>query len=443
MPEYIRHDEGTFASLTKQQKEAVGLLSIGTFLEYFDLMLYVHMAVLLNDLFFPKADHHTQAIYSAIAFCSTYVLRPIGALIFGYIGDNMGRKTTVIITTFMMSFSCIIMANLPTYAQIGISATYIISACRIIQGMSSMGEIVGAELYLTEMIKSPIRYAVVALVGVFGTLGMTAALAIASCVTSYGLNWRIAFWFGAGIALIGSIARTNLRETPDFINTKKRIKNLIKITGFNAEKLESHPILQEKVNKKTVLSYFLIECTGPVWFYISYLYCGNILKNTFNFSVEEVIHQNFIVATVEFLSTIIVTYLIKKIYPLKVLKVKLIIFSVFATISSILLGKISNPLELLYFQLFFAIFAPTGFPGFAVFCTKFPVFKRFLCTSFTFAVSRAVMYAIVSFGIVYLVEYFNHNGLLFLIIPILIGYAYGLFYFIRLDKVSENYHQRD
>ena len=75
-------------SLTREQKEAVGLLSIGTFLEYFDLMLYVHMAVLLNELFFPKYDPFTASLITAFAFCSTYLLRPIGALIFGYIGEH-------------------------------------------------------------------------------------------------------------------------------------------------------------------------------------------------------------------------------------------------------------------------------------------------------------------------------------------------------------------
>ena len=126
-------------TLTREQKEAVGLLSIGTFLEYFDLMLFVHMAVLLNELFFPKTDPFTASLLAAFAFCSTYLLRPIGALIFGYIGDNIGRKHTVIITTMMMSGSCVVMSVLPTYAEIGITASYTIIICRIIQGMSSMG----------------------------------------------------------------------------------------------------------------------------------------------------------------------------------------------------------------------------------------------------------------------------------------------------------------
>ncbi len=136
-------------SLTREQKEAVGLLSIGTFLEYFDLMLYVHMAVLLNDLFFEPSNPFTSSLYTAFAFCSTYVLRPVGALIFGWIGDNIGRKVTVVITTSMMAISCVIMASLPTYAEIGILASCLVTICRMVQGMSSMGEVIGAELYVS------------------------------------------------------------------------------------------------------------------------------------------------------------------------------------------------------------------------------------------------------------------------------------------------------
>ncbi len=145
------------------------------------------MAVFLNELFFPQSDPHTTAIYSATAFCSSLVFRPVGAVIFGWLGDNIGRKTTVIITTFIMALSCITMANLPTYAQIGITASWLLTICRILQGMSSMGETVGAALYLTEAINPPAQYPAVSLVSVFATLGGVAALGIASLVTSYDL----------------------------------------------------------------------------------------------------------------------------------------------------------------------------------------------------------------------------------------------------------------
>lgn len=427
-------------SLTRNQKEAIGLLSIGTFLEYFDLMLYVHMAVLLNDLFFPEADPRTASLYSAIAFCSTYVFRPIGALIFGYIGDNIGRKATVIITTFLMSLCCLVMANLKTYAEIGITATVVITICRIAQGMSSMGEVIGAELYLTEMIKVPQRYWAVALLTVFLTLGATIALGIGTLVTSLGFNWRIAFWFGAAIAVVGAVARTNLRETPDFVDAKRRIKETVEQAGIDSDRLKSSPIWSEKINKTTAVALFFVECGAPLWFYIGYIYCGNMLKNFFDYDAAKVIQQNFIVCGIDLIGTIIITYLASRIHPLKILKVRLIIFSFVAITSPILLNNISTTTELLLFQLFIIVFAPTTCPGSAIFYTRFPILKRFTCGSFIFALSRALMFAVSSFGTIYLVNYFSHWGLLFFIIPILAGYAFGINHFKKLEVEAESYY---
>ncbi len=242
--------------MTREQKEAVGLLSIGTFLEYFDLMLYVHMAVLLNELFFPKTDPFTASLLAAFAFCSTYILRPFGALLFGYIGDNIGRKHTVIITTFMMATSCTVMAVLPTYAQIGITASWLVTICRVIQGMSSMGEIIGAQIYLTETIKRPIQYPIVALLSLLAALGGVAALGIASLVTIYHTNWRYAFWFGALVAVIGTVARTSLRETPDFVNVKTRLKRTLNTINKDISVLSNQEPWKEKINPVHALNFF-------------------------------------------------------------------------------------------------------------------------------------------------------------------------------------------
>ncbi|WP_341756785.1 MULTISPECIES: MFS transporter [unclassified Candidatus Tisiphia] len=127
--------QGKQNNLTKEQKEAIGLLSMGTFLEYFDLMLYIHMAVFLNELFFPQTDLHNASIMSSFAICSTFIFRPVGAALFGWIGDKVGRKATVVVTTFMMSCSCLLMFILPTYVQIGVTATVLITICRIVQGI--------------------------------------------------------------------------------------------------------------------------------------------------------------------------------------------------------------------------------------------------------------------------------------------------------------------
>ena len=329
----------TFSSLTQNQKEAMGLLSVGTFLEYFDLMLYVHMAVLLNELFFPKTDPHTASIISAFAFCSTYLLRPIGALLFGYIGDTIGRKSTVVITTAMMAISCLVMANLSTYEQIGITATIMLTCCRIIQGMACTGESTGAELYLTETTKPPVQYTLVAMLTVYTAVGTMAALGIATMVTSLHLNWRIIFMFGAGIALVGSIARTALRETPEFADAKRRIKKVFDTTDHNDIQKNSNNILsknlivQEKVYLKTAIAYFFMQCTRPICFYFAYIHCGNLLKDSFLYSPEQVIHHNFIISIIDLFGLVILAALSYKIYPLKILKVKLIVFSLFLLFS--------------------------------------------------------------------------------------------------------------
>ncbi|XVN42494.1 MAG: MFS transporter [Candidatus Rickettsia vulgarisii] len=330
-------------------------MSIGTFLEYFDLMLYVHMTVLLNELFFPKADPHTQAIYSAFAFCSTYVMRPVGAIIFGLVGDVIGRKATVIITTFLISSSCLAMALVPTYAEKGLIATVIVITCRIIQGLSSMGEVVGAQLYLLEITKPPVQYPIVLMTSVFANLGGMVALAVASLVTSFGFNWRIAFWLGTIIAIVGAVARTALRETPEFADAKRRVKKNI-----------------------TFLSYII--------------------------------------------------------YPLKILKIKLVIFFIFALICPYLLNNITTSVHLFLIQSFVMLFFLSANPAMPIFLKHFPVFKRFRTASIIFALSTVSMNIIISFGLVYLTKYFGHWGIQMILFPIIIGFTFGLNYFSNLEK---------
>ncbi len=426
-------------SLTKEQRDSIGLLSIGTFLEYFDLMLYIHMAGLLNELFFEPTDPKTSSLMSAFAFCSTFIFRPIGAVIFGWLGDNIGRKFTVIITTFMMSATCLVMANLPTYAQIGFTATWIVTICRIVQGISSMGEMKGAELYLTETIKPPIQYTSVGLMWACGSLGGLGALGIASLVTSHGFNWRLAFWFGAAVALVGSVARTTLRETPEFADAKRRLKKIFEKTNTDTASLKDHPVLQEKVNKKTIIALFLLQCAGPVCFYFIYVHCGNILKTSLGYTMAEVIQHNFIVCLVEFLTILILSYLSLKIYPLLILKIILIICSVFIIVCPYLLNNVNAPYQLFLIQFVIVLLYECLAPALPICYKSFPVFKRFTCVSVTFAISRALTLVITSFGFVYFTEHFGNYGLWFIMIPTIIGFAYGLFYFEKLAKECGGY----
>lgn len=420
-----------FSSLTREQKEAIGLLQVGTFLEYFDLMLYVHMAVILNELFFPKTDPHTAALLSAFAFCSTYVLRPFGALLFGYIGDHIGRKSTVIMTTIMMSISCIIMANVPTYAQIGIMASWAVTLCRVIQGLSSMGEIVAAEIYLTEAVKPPAQYPAVGLMSCSSALGTMVALGVAMVVFSLNMEWRLAFWFGASIAMIGSIARTRLRETPEFLQSQKLMsKN-------TSARLQQNQVFNEE-KKRTSTAFFLIYCAWPVCFYFVYVHCGNILKFTFHYSAQEIIQQNFYVSLIQTIGYLLFAFLSYYVHPLRILKYKMYAILPVLLMCPYLLSTINNGIQLFFIQGFLIFFAMTAAPAMPIFIKRFPVFKRFTYTSIIYALTRASMYILTSFGLVYLTELLGHWGLWFILIPCVLSFWWGIKHFEQLENLPEN-----
>jgi MFS family permease len=421
------------ASLSRQQKEAVALLQIGTFLEYFDLMLYVHMAVVLNDLFFPKTDPHTASLLTAFAFCSTFVLRPFGALLFGYIGDNYGRKTTVIITTAFMSISCIIMANLPTYAQIGISAAWAVTFCRIFQGLSSMGEIMGALVYMTEITKPPVQYPAVSFISLAAFTGSFVALGMAALVTNVGLNWRIAFWVGAGIAAVGSIARTRLRETPDFID--KINKRHLKIQQ-KQESIQVQPEEVEKMNRKTILAFFFIYCGWPLCFYLAYMYFNATLKQTYHYSSEEIVLHNFFLSIIHVVSCYILSVLSFTVCPIKILKIKAFFFLGLGLLLPPLILLSSSSYQLFALQALIIMTALGDYPAVGIFIRHIPVLKRVMATSFLYSLSRAVMYVITSFGLVYLSEIFGHWGILLILLPSTFGYLWAIHHYEIFESLK-------
>jgi MHS family proline/betaine transporter-like MFS transporter len=412
---------GILSSLTREQKEAVGLLQIGTFLEYFDLMLYVHMAVLLNELFFPKTDPQTAALLSAFAFCSTYVLRPFGALLFGWIGDNIGRKPTVIITTSMMAFSCILIANIPTYEQVGILAAWLITGCRIMQGLTSLGEITASEVYLTETIQEPQKIPVVATLRVVDDLGSFIAIVIAALVTVVGLNWRIAFWFGATIAVIGSIARIRLRESSEFVIAKHQNHPEVDFKWLNA------------------MAYFFIQAAYPYFFYVAFILCGDILKSKYGYTASEVIQHNLYVALIAFLSSIIYVYFSTRINSLTILKYKAYIALIISLITPFQLITDNSSLQIMVLQGFVVFFALSGMPAQAIFLKRFPVLKRMRSANILYAVSRAIMLVITSLGSIYLLKAFNFYGLWLVSIPVCLSFLWGVNHFIKLEKASGNF----
>lgn len=419
-------------------KKAVALLSFGTFLEYVDLMLYVHMGTLLNELFFETTDPDSAKLLTAMGITITFGFRPLGAYIFGKIGDNFGRTIVLYITTVIMALSCLVMANLPTYAQIGIGASVGVTLCRILQSISSVGEVTSCDLYLIETSKPPIQYPLSMITSLFGALGGTFALGIASLVTMKGFDWRLAFWFGGIIAVIGAQARRTLIESSEFNNIQNKIK-LIQEKFFLTKKEAKKIVLKEEnrgYSKKTSFFLFLIQCAYPLYYYFSYIYCGDLFKENFNYSAEDVIHNNLFLSLSEVGKTIFIMVISLYINPLKILKVELLISSIVALVVPFMLNNITESYQLIIIQYTMILCSIHGAPAFAIFYKHIPLLKRFTSAGLQYAWGRGVMFALTSFSLIYFTNLFKSFGLLFLFIPTLFAYTIALFYFDKLEKES-------
>lgn len=427
----------TFTELRKEGKLVVGLLSTGTFLEYFDLMLYVHMGVLLNELFFNATDSRSISLLSALGITITFFFRPIGSLCFGWIGDNFGRKKVLWITTIMMFLACITMVIVPTYAEIGITASFIMLGCRVIQSISSVGEITSCDLYFIESTNPPIQYPLSGVTDIFGALGGTAALGIASLVTMNDFNWRWAFLFGAFIGLLGLYIRKALLETKDFSNIVAQI-NLIQekfqLSYQEAKKIVKKELEANKPTKKVLFSLFTIQCVYPLYYYFAYIYCGDLLKSLFNYSSTEVIFNNFILSFACLFRGIAIYWISYYVNPLKILKVQLLISSIVIFVSLYVFNNMSEPYHLITIQYLLIIFAIHGMPAFPIFYKYIPILTRFTNIGLAYSFGRAVMFGTTSFGLVLLIEYLGNWGIFGLFAFTLVAYTIALFYFINLEK---------
>lgn len=198
---------------------------VGTTIEFFDFYIYATAAVLIfPHLFFPAStDPMTATIQSLATFAIAFIARPIGAAIFGHLGDRIGRKATLVAALLTMGVSTVCIGLLPTYAQIGIVAPLLLALCRLGQGLGLGGEWSGAVLLATENAPEGKR----AWYGMFPQLGAPIGFILATgSFLSLGAlmseadfmqwGWRIPFLASAALVIVGLYIRLKLHETPAF-----------------------------------------------------------------------------------------------------------------------------------------------------------------------------------------------------------------------------------
>lgn len=237
---------------------------LGEVMEWYDFTVYAFFALIIASQFFPSDNHFVSVTAAFAAFAVGFLMRPLGAIFFGYIGDNFGRKKVLYYSIFMMAIPSLIIGLMPTYATIGVMAPLFLVLMRMFQGLSVGGEHTGSVIYLAELAEHKNRAisAVIPFVGsILGILlGSLVGVLIYSIFDDKTVNdwaWRLPFIFGVVISLVGVMIRKTLPDSHEVSKEK-------------AEKKDIKKILKE--NMASFVKVFLMNLTLAVGFYTVFIY---------------------------------------------------------------------------------------------------------------------------------------------------------------------------
>jgi MFS family permease len=201
--------------------------SLGTMFEWYDFYLYGSLAGFFGGLFFPKGSEVAQLLASLATFGSGFGVRPLGAIVFGHIGDRVGRKYTFLVTLTTMGVSTAVIGLLPTYATLGLGATALLVFARLAQGLAIGGEYGGAATYVAEHVPDGQRGYYTSFIQTTATVGFFVSLAVIGATRSafgedafksYG--WRIPFLLSFVLLGVSLYVRLRMAESPLFSRLK-------------------------------------------------------------------------------------------------------------------------------------------------------------------------------------------------------------------------------
>ena len=221
--------QGDIGERTRRQDMLViGASSLGTVFEWYDFYLYGLLAAILAEQFFSGVDQTTGFIFALAAFAAGFAVRPFGALVFGRLGDLVGRKYTFLVTMGLMGLSTFLVGLLPSYASVGILAPILLIALRLIQGLALGGEYGGAATYVAEHAPEGRRGFYTSWIQTTATLGLFAALLVVIGLrTALGeeafkeWGWRMPFLLSIFLLGVSLWIRLQLAESPAFVRMKE------------------------------------------------------------------------------------------------------------------------------------------------------------------------------------------------------------------------------
>ena len=267
--------------MTREQKKVIFASSLGTVFEWYDFYLYGSLAVVIGKQFFAALDPTAQFIASLLAFAAGFIVRPFGALVFGRLGDMIGRKYTFLVTILIMGLATFIVGLLPSYASIGIAAPIILVSLRILQGLALGGEYGGAATYVAEHAPHGKRGAYTSWIQTTATLGLFLSLMVILGTRTFlgdevfaDWGWRVPFLMSILLLAVSVWIRLSMNESPAF----KKMKD----EGKTSKAPLTESFGQWKNLKIVLLALFgLVMGQGVVWYtgqFYALFFLANVLK---------------------------------------------------------------------------------------------------------------------------------------------------------------------
>lgn len=260
--------------------------SLGTLIEWYDFYIYGALAPIIAVQFFPS-ENPTAAFLAALAtFAAGFVVRPFGALVFGRLGDLVGRKHTFLVTLLLMGVSTFAIGFVPTYKEIGFAAPIIILAVRLIQGLALGGEYGGAATYVAEHSPENRRGYYTSFIQTTATLGLLLSLGvILTTKNTLGdtvfndWGWRVPFWASIILVLVSVYIRLKMAESPLFSKIKRE------------GKISKNPLKESFTNKPNLKLVLLalfgaVMGQGVVW-YTGQFYAQTFIERTLGVEFEQ------------------------------------------------------------------------------------------------------------------------------------------------------------
>ncbi|TQC44328.1 MFS transporter [Rhodococcus sp. WS4] len=276
--------KGTPSADQKTLRKVTVAGSVGVFVEFFDYGIYGFLASTIAHVFFPAADPTAGLLLTFVAFGLPFFVRPLGGVIWGYLGDKIGRQRVLVYILTLITVATTAIGLLPSYATIGILAPILLFACRLAQGFSAGGESAGAMSFVAEYAPEGRRGRLTswAQLASYGSL-LAATLvgtALAETLTTEQLQswgWRIPFLLALPFGGIGLYIRTKLEDSPEF----KKMKS-----ASGTAKNPLREALASPEHRRAILLAITIPVLNGSGYYVLFTYMPTYLNKTLNFSIS-------------------------------------------------------------------------------------------------------------------------------------------------------------